>query len=131
MTGELEFIARDPRDAPEAAGGYAQGLSVRGASELLFISGQIPEDRQGIVPATFEEQCRMVWRHIDATLDAAGLTLRNLVKVTTYLSSREFAATNSAIRQELLGDHRVALTVVVAKIFDPVWLLEIEAIAAA
>ena len=84
MTGELEFIARDPRDAPEAAGGYAQGLSVCGASE-----------------------------------------------VTTYLSSREFAATNSAVRQELLGDHRVALTVVVTKIFDPVWLLEIEAIAAA
>ena len=44
---------------------------------------------------------------------------------------REFAAANSAIRQELLGDHRVALTVVVAKIFDPLWLLEIEAIAAA
>ncbi len=131
MTGELEFIARDPRDAPEAAGGYTHGLSVRGARELLFISGQIPEDRRGVVPDSFEDQCRIVWRHIDVTLDAAGLTLRNLVKVTTYLSSREFAAANSAIRQELLGDHRVALTVVVAKIFDPLWLLEIEAIAAA
>ena len=111
MTGELEFIARDPRDAPEAAGGYIQGLSVRGARELLFVSGQIPEDRQGVVPDPFEDQCRMVWRHIDATLDAARLTLRNLVKVTTYLSSREFAPANSAVRQELLGDHRVALTV--------------------
>ena len=127
----LQLIPRDPSDAPEALGGYCQGLSVRGASELLFISGQIPQDRVGQVPPGFEDQCRMVWRNIVATLEAAALDVGQLVKVTTYLSSREYAATNSAVRREVLGDHRPALTVVVAEIFDPAWLLEIEAIAAA
>jgi 2-iminobutanoate/2-iminopropanoate deaminase len=31
----------------------------------------------------------------------------------------------------ILGDHRPALTVIVAGIWDPAWLIEIEAIAAA
>jgi 2-iminobutanoate/2-iminopropanoate deaminase len=131
MTGDLELITRDPSDVPEALGDYCQGLSVRGAKELLFVSGQIPQDPAGHVPSDFESQCRLVWHNILATLDAAGLDVSSLVKVTTYLSSRDHAATNSEVRREILGDHRPALTVVVAEIFDPTWLLEIEAIAAA
>jgi 2-iminobutanoate/2-iminopropanoate deaminase len=130
MPGDAQLISRDPSDTPEAEGGYSQGLSVRGASELLFISGQIPQGRDGTVPTGFEDQCRLVWHNIVATLETAGLDVSHLVKVTTYLSGREHAATNSAVRQEVLGAHRPALTVVIAGIFDPAWLLEVEAIAA-
>jgi enamine deaminase RidA (YjgF/YER057c/UK114 family) len=128
---DLEIVSRDPSDAPEALGGYSQGMSLQGATELLFVSGQIPEDRAGNVPADFEGQCRLVWRNVLATLRAADLDVTNLVKVTTFLSNREYAATNSAVRREVLGEHRPALTVVIADIYDPRWLLEIEAIAAA
>jgi enamine deaminase RidA (YjgF/YER057c/UK114 family) len=130
MSSDVQIIPRDPSGAPEALGGYSQGLSVHGATELLFVSGQVPQDREGRIPDGFEDQCRLVWRNIVATLDAAGLGVANLVKVTTYLSSRQYAATNSAVRREVLGEHRPALTVVVADIFDPAWLLEIDAIAA-
>ncbi len=58
-----------------------------------------------------------------------GIT--NLVKVTTFLSNRSYATANTAVRTEVLGDHKTALTVIVTDIFDPAWLLEIEAIAAA
>lgn len=34
------------------------------------------------------------------------------------------------VRNEVLGGHHPALTVVIAEIFDPRWLLEIEAVAA-
>ncbi len=54
----------------------------------------------------------------------------NLVKVTTFLGDRSYAAMNSEVRREILGEHRPALTVIVADIFDPAWMLEIEAIAA-
>jgi enamine deaminase RidA (YjgF/YER057c/UK114 family) len=53
----------------------------------------------------------------------------NLVKVTTYLSDRAYRDENSAIRRELLGDNKPALTIVIAGFYDPAWLLEIEAIA--
>jgi 2-iminobutanoate/2-iminopropanoate deaminase len=57
--------------------------------------------------------------------------MANLAKVTVFLSSREFAMPNREIRQEVLGSHNPALTVIIADIFDERWLLEIEAVAAA
>lgn len=80
--------------------------------------------------ATFGEQCRTVWRNIADTLEAAGMEVEDLVKVTTYLADRRDADENGAIRREVLGDHHPALTVVLAGIFDESWLLEIEAVAA-
>ncbi|GAU84068.1 RidA family protein [Bosea sp. BIWAKO-01] len=118
-------------EAPEAAGGYAQALLVSGASRQLYISGQIPSTRDGTVPESFAEQSRLVWRNIEAQLHAGGMTLDNLVKVTTFLSDRRYAAESRQSRKEILGDRKVALSVVIAGIFDEAWLLEIEAIAAA
>jgi enamine deaminase RidA (YjgF/YER057c/UK114 family) len=117
-------------DAPPAEGGYAQALRVAGAGELLFVSGQVPVDSAGDVPAAFGDQCRLVWRNVEAQLRAAGMGLGDIVKVTTFLSRRAYAEENSAIRRELLAGHAPALTVVIADIFDPAWLLEIEVIAA-
>ena len=59
------------------------------------------------------------------------LDLSNLAKVTTFLRDRAYADANTAVRTEVLGDHRPALTVVITGIFDEARLLEIEAVAAA
>src|SRR5579863_880373 len=99
--------------APQAAGGYSQGVAVSGAERLLFISGQIPQTAAGDVPNDFPAQARLVWRNVFAQLGAAGMTVGNLVKVTTFLSSREFATLNREIRQEVLGAHGPALTVII------------------
>lgn len=66
-----------------------------------------------------------------AALTTAGMDVTNLVKVTTFLGDRRYAAVNTAVRNEMLGDPRPALTVIAAGIWDPAWLVEIEAIAAA
>ena len=73
----------------------------------------------------------MAWRNVIAQLEAAGMSIGNLVKVTTFISSREFAIANREVRQEVLQGHAPALTVIISDIFDEKWLLEIEAIAAA
>ncbi|HEY1014618.1 MAG TPA: RidA family protein [Herpetosiphonaceae bacterium] len=126
----MERIAHNPATVPAPVGGYSQALEMRGG-RLLFISGQIPERADGTVPKDFAGQCQAVWDNIGALLAAAGMSYANLIKVTTYLTSRELAKVNSHIRQKVLGDARPALTVVVAQTLDPAWLLEIEAIAAA
>lgn len=126
----MRFTAIDPADAPQAVGGYTQALSVEGGSRLLFVSGQIPQTRAGEIPQDFEAQCRLVWANIAATLHEAELDVPNLVKVTTFLSDRRYAGVSAQVRREILGDHRPALTVIIAEIFDSRWLLEIEAIAA-
>lgn len=97
----------------------------------MFISGQIPQTRDGVIPATFDSQCRLAWDNVIATLAAADLTVEHLVKVTTYLNDRRDRDANSRIRSEVLGAHRLALTIIITGIYDPAWLLEIEAVAAA
>jgi 2-iminobutanoate/2-iminopropanoate deaminase len=127
----MQITSVNSAAAPAPAGGYSQALDVRDARRLLFVSGQVPESATGEVPAEFSAQARLVWSNVLAQLDAAGMSERNLVKVTTFLSSREHALANREIRSEVLGAHAPALTVVIAGIFDEKWLLEIEAIAAA
>ena len=118
-------------DAPAAAGGYAQAVEVEGARRFLFISGQVPIAADGTLPEGFRAQYSQAWRNVEAQLHAAAMGLDDLVKVTTLLADRGYAAENRRVRQEILGDQSPALTVVVAGIFDERWLVEIEAVAAA
>jgi 2-iminobutanoate/2-iminopropanoate deaminase len=117
--------------APSASGGYPQGLEVTGFQRLLFISGQVPETPSGQTPADFSAQARLVWTNVMAQLEAAQMSVANLVKVTTFLSARAYAQQNREVRQEFLGSHSPALTVIITGIYDESWLLEVEAIAAA
>jgi enamine deaminase RidA (YjgF/YER057c/UK114 family) len=117
-------------DAPPAAGGYAQAVRLTDFDALVFVSGQIPVDAEGVVPETFGDQCRLAWRNVEAQLRAAGMGLADIVKVTTFLSDRAYAAENSAIRRDVLAGLTPALTIIIAGIYDPAWLLEIEVIGA-
>ena len=118
-------------DAPQAAGGYAQAVEVTGATRTLHVSGQIPQAADGTVPPALADQCRLAWANLEAQLRAAGMTLDDLVKVTTFLADRRFAAENRAVRQAVLGGRAPALTVVITGIFDETWLIEIEGVAMA
>ena len=123
----------DAADAPAIPAGraYAQALEVSGAQRLLFVSGQTPERADGSLPEGFAAQCRQAWANVEAQLRAAGMTLDNLVKATVFLADRADGVTNREVRRAVLGDRRIAMTVVVAGIFDERWLVEIEAVAAA
>lgn len=121
--------ALNPAILPEATGNYTHGTLVTGASRMVFVSGQVPWAQEGVIPPDFESQCRLTWRNVLAVLAEAGMGVTNLAKVTIYLSDREHRAANGRVRQEILGDHRPALTIIIADIYAPEWLLEIEAIA--
>jgi enamine deaminase RidA (YjgF/YER057c/UK114 family) len=127
----MKITPVNSQSAPRASGGYSQGIEIFGAQRLLFISGQIPESVRGDVPKDFAAQAKLVWQNLFAQLDEAAMSVKNLVKVTIFLSSRDFAAANREIRQQFLGQHAPAMTVIITGIFDEKWLLEIEATAAA
>ena len=124
------MTSHDAPDAPAARGGYAQAVRLSDFDELVFVSGQIPVAADGTVPESFADQCRLVWRNVEAQLRAAGMGLGDIVKVTTFLADRAYAAENGAIRREMLAGLTPALTIIIAGIYDPAWLLEIEVIAA-
>ncbi len=126
----MERRAISAADAPRAIG-YARAIEVTAATRTLYVSGQIPVDAHGQCPDDFAGQCRLAWRNVLAQLGAADMSLANLVKVTIYLADRRFGLENRAIRQEIMGDHLIASTVIIAAIFDEAWLIEIEAVAVA
>lgn len=109
---------------------YSQAYEINNFKRIVFISGQIPETKEGIVPAAFEEQCRLAWKNVETQLKDAGMGFESLVKVTVFLSDRIYREANARIRKELLGQVSPALTIIITGIYDEKWLLEIEAIAA-
>lgn len=117
--------------SPPVQGSYPQAVEVTGATRWLYLSGQIPVAPDGSLAADFTGQCRQVWANVETQLHAAGMTLDNLVKVTTFLASRDHALENRQVRLEVLAGRQPALTVIVTGIFDEAWLVEIEAVAAA
>ncbi len=127
----MNLTWHDPTTVPAPRSSYTQALEVRDAGRTLFIGGQIPETRDRAVPAGPEEQCRQVWRNIVSCLESARLNVTDLVQVRVYLSDRSLLAINTAVRNEFLGDHRPAMTIVIAALVDPRWLLEIDAVAVA
>lgn len=126
----MPVVRHNPKDGPPPLGGYSQSLELPPGARLLFISGQIPERPGQEIPADFRGQCEAVWDNIEANLTAAGMSIGDLVKVTTYLTDREQVVINREVRQRRLKNINPALTVIIAQTLDPRWLLETEAIAA-
>ncbi|WP_433372853.1 RidA family protein [Streptosporangium sp. CA-115845] len=119
----------DPATLPASTDNYTHGTLVADIRRTVFVSGQVPWASQGEIPEDFDSQCRLTWRNVLAVLAEADMGVRNLAKVTTYLSDRVYREANSRIRQEILGDHCPALTIIITDIYAEKWLLEIEAIA--
>ena len=111
------------------AGNFVHATFVPAGADLLFVSGQTPEDVDGTVPDDFAAQARLAWRNVERTLSAGGFTLDDVAKVNMFIRDRRYREQNRIVRHEVLGDRRPALTVLVTDHWDERWLIEIEVIA--
>ena len=113
--------------APAAIGPYSQGIVAGG---LLFTSGQLPiHPVTGKVPATVEEQTIQVLDNLKAVVEAAGLTLRNVVKTTVYLQRMgDFDTMNKIYATYFPNNPPARATVEVSKMAKNA-LVEIDAVA--
>ena len=100
--------------------------------DLIFVSGMMPwdKDRNLVAPGDVEGQTRQALSNMAAVLEAEGATLRNVLKITFYLSDIRDKSKIWQVRKELFGDHRPASTLVeVSGLVDERALLEVDAIA--
>ena len=72
-------------DAPPPVAAYTHAIEVSGATRTLYISGQVGQRMDGTIPDDIVEQSRLAWQNLEAQLKAAGMTLDNLVKITTIM----------------------------------------------
>jgi len=99
---------------------------------MLYTAGQI-----GIDPATnaivdgLEAQVTRALENVRAILDAAGLEIADLVKVTFYLTDISTFGAANAIYERFLGSHRPARSTVGVATLPAGALFEVDAIAAA
>ncbi len=118
-------------DAPMPASPYTQAVEITGATRTLYVSGQVPADIKGNVPDDLASQCRLAWANVEAQLRAAGMSLDNIVKVTTILPDHASLGESRIARQALLGDRRPASTLIIGGLANPAWKIEVEVIAVA
>ena len=110
-------------DAIEAAPGL-RWLHTSGTPGLSAATGELPKDLEG--------QTRLAWENIIAALNKAGMTINDLVKVTTWLTRAGDKAAYVKVRREFLGDVKPAFMLsVVTELITPEMLVEVEVIAAA
>ncbi len=108
---------------------YVHGMLVTDARRMLLVSGTMGLDTGGQAPAELGAQLDLIWNNIRAILAEAGMSVDNVVRVTSYLTRAAYAQTNAAARIEALNGRRVPTTAIVVQTLDPTWLVEIEVIA--
>ena len=89
--------------APAAIGPYSQAVL---AGDFLYVSGQLPLDPVSGAMAgdTAAEQAEQSIRTLSAILEAAGMTLDDVVKTTVLLADiADFAAVNEVYAKHFTG----------------------------
>lgn len=113
--------------APAAIGPYSQAIDLNGT---VFVSGQLPiEPTEGIIPQGIEAQTKQALTNIGAILNAAGLSLDDIVKTTVLLQDiNDFGAMN-AVYAEFFPENKPARVCYQVAAIPKGALVEIDAIA--
>jgi 2-iminobutanoate/2-iminopropanoate deaminase len=113
--------------APNAIGPYSQAVE---ASNLIFVSGQIPADQAGIpIKGAIPELTDKCLGQISAILRSAGLSLSDVVKTTVYMTDlSQFPAMNEAYARHFSPPYPARATIEVKALPKGV-SLEIDAVA--
>jgi reactive intermediate/imine deaminase len=89
--------------APAPVGTYSQAVVINpSAGQMVWVSGQIGLDPTtgALVGDDFEAQARQVFLNLAAIAEAAGGSLRDIVKVTLFLTDlSEFAKANAIMAE--------------------------------
>lgn len=128
----MKTVTHNPtRGIYPATTDYVHALEVRDFERILFVSGTMGLDEHGAAGKTLEDQLDLIWSSIRAILASAGMTVDNIVRLTSYLRDPAYAGANAAARVRALGQRRVPTTAIVAQTLVKDWLVEIEVVAAA
>lgn len=122
----------NPPDIAAPVSRYSQGVSAPQAARWLHVSGQVGVAPDGRLEDGFAAQMERSLKNLLAVLAADGMEIRNLVKITVFITRLADVAAYREIRDRLLDGHAPASTLlIVAGLAHPDYLVEIEGLAAA
>ena len=124
--GEMKFVAVS--GAPAAAGPYSQGVVVNG---FLFTAGFTPRDPATGKPVQGDISvlAARVFDNLEAVLKGAGCSLKDVVKVTVYMTDLDDFPKMNEVMAGKFGDHKPARTTVQVARLPSGATLEIDFVA--
>ncbi len=119
-----------PASVHSTAGvGYSH---VAKAGDTVYIAGQIALDADGALVGRgdIEAQTQQVYANLQAILEELGGGLKDIVKLTTYLTERSHLEAFRRVRNRFFSDAFPPNTLLfVSGLAHPDYLVEIEAVA--
>jgi 2-iminobutanoate/2-iminopropanoate deaminase len=113
-------------------GRYSDAIEAAAGLRWLYTAGTPGMSKSGELAEGIEAQSRLAWANVLEALERAGMTAKDLVKVTTSLIRAEDIPVYARVRSEVLGDIRPAFMLqIVTGMVRPDILVEIEVVAAA
>lgn len=110
---------------------YSHQVEVPEGARWLVLSGQIGMLSDGTVPVDPVEQIRVALDNVRRNLDAAGMEIGDLVKLTVYLVGDVDADARRRALAAFLGVHKPCMTLLyVSALASPALRVEIDAWAA-
>ncbi|HKA62218.1 MAG TPA: RidA family protein [Methylomirabilota bacterium] len=117
-------------------GMYSHGMVAAGG-ELVVVAGQVAADRAGklVGPGDAAAQTRQAFENVRAVLEAAGSSMRQIVRFQTFLTHASDIDAFMKARQEVFpryfpdGVYPPNTILVVSRLVLPELLVEIEAMA--
>ena len=90
-------------NAPAAIGPYAQAVRY---GDLLFVSGMIPIDPKTgeLLMGDFEAEVTLLLENLKAVVEAGGMSLKNVLKVSVFLKDLGLFGKFNEIYGRYLGD---------------------------
>ena len=110
---------------------YSQGIEIREAGRLVFVSGQVGMTAEGTIVEGIEAQAAQAVANLNAVLDEAGLTPADLAKLTIYLTDPADVESFMGAAGASLPQPPPATTLLIVNgLASPELRVEIEAVAA-
>jgi enamine deaminase RidA (YjgF/YER057c/UK114 family) len=120
--------SRNPTTIHPPLAAYAHQIEVSGEERWLVLSGQVGMRPDGTLPEDPIQQLEIALENIFRNLQAAGMGVQDLVKLTLYLAGEwDTSRRREVMTVKLLGHQPCSTLIYVAGLAAPIYKVEIDA----
>ncbi|THB73449.1 MAG: RidA family protein [Desulfobacteraceae bacterium] len=123
---------RNPDSIHKPLASYSHQIELDASERLLVLSGQVGMRPDGSIPEEPVAQLKITLENIRRNLEAAGMAIKDIVKLTIYLVDQFDAAQRRQVLAEFFQDIEPCMTLLfVAALGTPGLKVEIDVMASA
>ncbi|PXW25759.1 RidA family protein [Paraburkholderia caballeronis] len=112
-------------------GPWSHAIEVQPGARFVYTCGLVGTQADGTIEQGIEAQTKRIYDNLVILLQAAGMTMADVIKINTYMLDLSEQPAYARVRNPYLGDARPAMTLLgVAQLAQRDLRVEVEVIAA-